>query len=46
MTLQLIQYDTEHVTLYDYREERMILMSRSDFVRDFRLVMHEVERGE
>ena len=44
VTLQLIQYDTEHATLYDYKEERMILMSRSDFVRDFKLVMHEVQK--
>ena len=46
VTLQLIQYDTERATLYDYREERVIIMSRSDFVRDFKLVMHEVQKGE
>lgn len=46
VTLQLIQYDTERATLYDYREERVIIMSRSDFVRDFRIVMHEVQKGE
>ena len=46
VTLQLIQYDTERATLYDYREERVIIMSRSDFVRDFKLVMYEVQKGE
>lgn len=36
---QLIQYDKIQATLYDIKEERMIIMGLHEFLRDFQFLM-------
>lgn len=36
---QLIQYDSIQATLYDTKTDRMIVMGRNEFIRDFKFIM-------
>ena len=36
---QLIQYDKIQATLYDIKEERMVIMGLHEFLRDFQFLM-------
>lgn len=38
---KLLQYDSIQATLYDEKEDRMIIMGRNEFIRDFKFLMSD-----
>ena len=38
---QLIQYDDKQVTLYDTKLDRIIVMGRNEFIRDFKFLLSD-----